>query len=254
MQWGYGTWTSRHHLALEASNTLLDLADRADDRTARLMGHGLLDRVPCYLGDFIDGRDNIQQSLDLYDEEADASLALQYGQDPAMAGYGGLCWCLWMLGDFHGALAARDRTIQVAEATNHPQTLCYALGISSGWYGLRALEPAALRPWSGRFSALVESQNFWHWRGFADTIRGWVQARLGEPNEGLSLMLEGLQGMSAAGMVIGQPLIMTYAARVYQDLDRIEEGLNLIARAEGSLMKPESTWLYQNCAASRAHA
>ena len=45
-------------------------------------------------------------------------------------------------------------------------------------------------------------------------------------------MLEGLQGMSAAGMVIGQPLIMTYAARVYQDLDRIEEGLNLIARAE----------------------
>ena len=111
-------------------------------------------------------------------------------------------------------------------------TLCYALAISSGWCGLRALEPAALRPWSDRFCAVVEAQNFWHWRGFADTIRGWVQARLGEPKEGLSVMMGGLQGMSAAGMVIGQPLIMTYATPVYQDLDRIEEGLELIARAE----------------------
>jgi class 3 adenylate cyclase/predicted ATPase len=246
MQWGYGTWTARHSLALEAAEQQIRIGREGNDEIALLMGHGLLGRVQCYLGNLVEGRRNIEKSLEMYDPGQHGSLALQYGQDPAMAGYGGLSWCLWILGYPEQAHEAKEKCLQAAETLDHAQTRCYALAVSAVFYGPLALAADELESMALKLNALIEEQSFFHWAGVAECVLGWVRALRGDPEGAISIMHNGLKRMDDAGMDINQPLILGLIAsaclrtqRTSEGLQAVREALKRVKRTGEIFMEPE---------------
>lgn len=231
MQWGYGTWTARHSLALEAAERQIQIGQEGNDEIALLMGHGLLGRVQCYLGDLEAGRRNIETSLEMYDPGRHSSLALQYGQEPAMACYGGLSWCLWILGYPDQAHAAMEKCLQAAEALDHAQTHCYAMGVSAAFYGPLASEADELESLALRLNALIEEQSFLHWAGVTECVLGWVRALRGDLDGAIPIMRNGLQRMHDFGMEIDQPLILGLIASACLGTERTSEGLQAVGEA-----------------------
>jgi class 3 adenylate cyclase/tetratricopeptide (TPR) repeat protein len=239
MQWGYGTWTARHRIAEQAATRMLAMAEARGQRVARLMGHGLLGRVQCYLGNIRDGRRNIEQSLALADPEQDRALALKYGQDPVMAGLAGLSWCLWLLGYPGQARQARDQAIERAELIKHPQTLSYALSVGVGIYGLLDLDLKDLEPRLSRLERLVDEQGFNHWRGYVLTGRAIILCAQGDKQAAREAAHEGVVACKAVGCGIFAPLWGSIRARVLladgataEAMREVEEALAAVRRTE----------------------
>jgi class 3 adenylate cyclase/predicted ATPase len=231
MQWGYGTWTGRHSLALEAAHRQIQLGREGNDEVALLMGHGLLGRVQCYLGKLEKGRRNIERSLELYDPSRHSSLALQYSQDPAMAGYGGLAWSLWILGYSKQAHAAKEKCLHTAEMLDHPHSRCYALAVTATFYGQLALSADELESVVHRLNELIEEQSFWHWAGTAEFALGWVRELRGDSDGAIRVMHNGLKKMREAGMEQHQALCLGLIASACLRSRRISEGLQIIREA-----------------------
>ena len=238
MQWGYGTWTARHRIAEQAATRMLAMAGARQQRVARLMGHGLLGRVQCYLGDLREGRHNIEQSLALADPVQDAILAMKYGQDPIMAGLAGLSWCLWILGYPGRARQARDQAIERAELVKHPQTLSYALAVGL-WVGLLELDAEHLKPLLLRLNRLIDEQGFKHWSGFALNAQAFVLSEQGDKQAALEAAREARAALEAAGCAIFSPLFASFRARMFLEqgatagaLREVDEALATARRTE----------------------
>jgi predicted ATPase len=214
MQWGYGTWTARHRVAERAATRMLAMGEARGERVARLMGHGLLGRVQCYLGDLQEGRRSIERSLVLADPEQDGALALKYGQDPVMAGLAGLSWCLWLLGYSARARQAREQAVERAELVKHPQTLSYALAVSVGILGLLELDAEDLEPHLTRLERLVDEQGFKHWNGYVLTARAVVLSARGDQQAAREAAREGRAATESAGCGILAPLFASVSVRV----------------------------------------
>jgi len=242
MQFGYGSWTGRHSLALDASNQLIKIANQNDDDIALLIGLGLHGRVKCYLGEIEEGRICIERSLDLYDSERHRNLALQYGQDPAVAGFGALGWILWILGYPEQARAATARSLELAQALNHPHTLCYALSVVAGWHGVFALAEDELVDLSKRLTDTVEKWDFWHWAGLSKHVHGCALALGGKTQSAIEAVKEGLTGMEAAGMRIGQPFVLTKLASICIESSSYQEGLDFLRRARRIVDETGECW------------
>ena len=222
MQWGYGTWTARHRIAEQAATRMLAMAEARGQRVARLMGHGLLGRVQCYIGDIQEGRRNIELSLALADPVQDAVLAMKYGQDPIMAGLAGLSWCLWALGYPGHARQARDQAIERAELVKHPQTLAYALAVGL-WVGLLELDAEHLEPLLLRLNRLIDEQSFKHWNGFALNAQAFVLSERGDKRAAREAAREGRAALEAAGCAIFSPLFASFRARMLLEQGAIAE-------------------------------
>ncbi|UCD68942.1 MAG: AAA family ATPase, partial [Betaproteobacteria bacterium] len=246
MQWGYGTWTGRHVLARQAAEKQVRLGKEAKDEVALLVGYGLLGRVQCYLGELEAGRRNMEQSLVLYDPSRHGWLALQYGQDPAMAAYGGLAWCLWVLGCPEDAHEAKQNCLRMAEISEHPHTRCYALAVVASFYGFFALSADELESLATRLQEIIEQQSMWHWAGVADCALGKAQADRGDFDRALRLMNTGLRKSRAAGMEQHQALLLSqiaaaclHSGRMSEGLDAIDEALARGRRAGERCFEPE---------------
>lgn len=235
MQWGYGTWTARHGIAEQAATRMLAMAKA---RQQSLMGHGLLGRVQCYLGNLQEGRRNIEQSLALSDPAQDRELALRYGQDPVMAGLAGLSWCLWILGYPGLARQARDRAIERAELVKHPQTLAYALAVSL-WIGMFELDADNLEPLIMRLNKLIDEQGFKHWSGFALSAQACVLAVRGDKQAAQVVANEGRTALAAAGCAIFAPLLSSFRARVLLEQGAIAEAEREVEEALATTRRTE---------------
>ena len=243
MQWGYWTWNGRHRISYDASRQLLDIAEKEDNEVGLLMGWGLLGRVQCYMGDIQAGRGHIERSLDLYDSAKHSGLALQFGQDPAVAGHIGLSWCLWVSGFSEQALAARDHALRSAEEAGHPQTLCYALAMAAMMHGILALEEQELETVVERLWAIIEERGFWHMAGQASCARGWVQAQRGDTEAALAAMREGLDSMESAGCRLMYPFILALMASLYGRRAEVREGLKVVRLGLKTVEETGEKWI-----------
>jgi tetratricopeptide (TPR) repeat protein len=225
MQWGYGTWTARHRIAEQAAQRMLAIAEARDQRVVRLMGHGLLGRVQCYLGNIRDGRRNLEQSIALCNPEEDHALALKYGQDPVMAGLAGLSWCLWLSGLPTQARQVRDRAIERAELVKHPQSLSYALAVTVGILGLLELDLQELESRLSRLEKLVDEQGFYHWRGYILMARAVLLSARGDRGAASEAARQGRLASDATGCAILAPLFASIRVRVHLANERHDEAM-----------------------------
>jgi predicted ATPase len=215
--------------AHELAQQLLSLAQRLHDPIGLLWAHNALGYTLRLMGEFVQARTHLEQSLALYDRHTPPTY---YGVvfNPGVDSLCGLSETLYVLGYPDQALQRAQEALDLARALSHPFSLAEALSIAARMHrrhgkqhAAQALEDASM--------ALCREQGFAHGLAQGTVLHGWELAKQGQAEAGIAQMRRGLEALRATGAEVERPWLLTSLALVYGSVGQPDRGLALIAEA-----------------------
>jgi class 3 adenylate cyclase/predicted ATPase len=216
--------------ARELSEQLLRIAEGVHDPALLLEAHHALGQYLFFMGEFPRARGHFEQGISLYDPRQHSSLAYLYGQDPGMACLSYLSWTLWFLGYPRQALARSAEALTLASDLSHSVSLAFAQDFAAALHQLRREVQLA----QGRAEAAIalsSEQGFQFWLTTGTLYRGWALAELGQLEEGILQMRNGLAGFRTTGAKLGEPYFLARLSEAYEKGGQAREGLSVLADA-----------------------
>jgi class 3 adenylate cyclase/predicted ATPase len=216
--------------ALAITEELLDKAQRDEDVPSMMGAHRLLGFALFFSGDYRRGRSHMEQSVALYDFEKHHKLAAVYGQDPGVGSLAILSWILLPLGLPDQALAQAQKAVQLSRKLGHSHSLAYALHYASVVHLERGEYEEAQRQAQAAI-ALATEYGFPVWLSLSRIIRGEARAALGEGDEGIDDIRQGIRAFEATGTQMSRPYNYLALSRALRHADRLDEALEAINMA-----------------------
>jgi len=96
--------------------------------------------------------------------------------------------------------------------------------------------------WAKAGLTLSREQGFPFWLAWGTILRGWALAELGQGEEGIAQMRQGLAGLQATGAELVWPYILAKLAQAYGTVGSPEDGLPLLAEALAVADKTGEHW------------
>ena len=258
----YGLWVNafvraRHERVLELGLELHELAARRDPAVLivaeRAVGWPLL----C-MGRFAEAREHLDRIPGLERSSDHRPLRFAYGQDPAVAGLATGAWALWGCGDDAAADARAEEAIALARGTDHPLTLCYALGAGAMLAAFRR-DASAARTRAEEAVAVADEYRLPLWRAWSLYALGWVQRAAGEADRAVATLREALDAARATGAALFEPFALTELAEAEAAAGRVEEARRCLAAAQAAaerggerFWQPQTRRASERLAAARA--
>jgi class 3 adenylate cyclase/tetratricopeptide (TPR) repeat protein len=203
-----------------------DTKDRLHEMLAR-NSHGF---ALMFAGRYREALSQWERVLELYDREADAELAFQYGWDAGVDALVMSAYMNWQLGHVDQARRFADASIELARHIGHVFTLAYALMYAGAdlSYFMRDPERALLLSRQGE--GVAERGGFLYCRAKCAFNHGWSLTRLGQATEGIERMRSALAEIHQLGLVaVLVPRMTAQLAEVYGLTGRADEGLEVLA-------------------------
>jgi class 3 adenylate cyclase/predicted ATPase len=229
------------HTACELGETLLRLAQRADDPALAVIAHYALGLTWSYLGALPAARPHLEEGSARYTPDLRRALAFRTGQDPGVACRFHAARTLWLLGYPDQALARFHEALALAHALSHPYTLgsawCYAAIVSQYRRDVPAVHEHAEAA-----VALATEQGFPLWAAQGTSLRGWALAMQGQGEAGIAQVRQGIAAWRATGAVLAVPYFCTLLADVAAQLGHTADGLQALAEAHTLVQQYEERW------------
>jgi predicted ATPase/DNA-binding SARP family transcriptional activator/predicted negative regulator of RcsB-dependent stress response len=235
----YAYVRAEHQRARQLTEEALSLAEQANDPLLEMLGHWHLGYVLFALGEFAESHVHLQRVISSYDpEQHHRSFVFLRGSD---AGVGAMAYeacCLWCLGFPEQAYARSQKSLALARTLGHAFTLvdvlCYAGCVFDEMrYDVPSLERHAeeLMQASDRLGvASFAGTGLAHW-GHALTTLGQVQ-------EGLARLREGLASRQSVGALCNSSALLDALAEAQAAAGEPEEALHTL---DGALAFVEET-------------
>jgi predicted ATPase len=207
------------------------LAERSTDLGVHLETHHLFWSNSFFMGEYAEAGYHCARGVSLYERGRDHALTYVYsGHDPGVC-----CRCFCALiqclsGQPDRALEACRDAMTLAQQLDHPLTTAIACWTHSLAHILRG-EPVAARHWAERVITVSEEYLLPLTRSQGILQLGWALVQLGELDEGIARMREGVAGTSATGAEMGLPYFMALLGEALAKAGRPDEGLAEIERA-----------------------
>lgn len=247
----YGLWRAtllraEYRTARELGGDLLARAEAADDPSRRaellVVAHRALGASSFYLGDLAGAREHVKQVAAAEPAHDQRERAFGYDVvDAWVACRAYLAWTLWLLGDADGALAADEHAIATAREIGHPFSLALALSFSTWLHQFRG-DAAAVRQRADAALAISHEHGFAFWKGWNMVLRGWAMAELGQRDEGLAVIREGVPAWRSAGSELGRTYFLSLAARVFADAGQLDEAVTNLDAADAHAETTGESW------------
>jgi class 3 adenylate cyclase/predicted ATPase len=217
--------------ARELGEQCLSLAQRLHDPASLLRSHCLLGMTLFYCGEFVPGREHLEQGVAHYDLQQYRSLAPLSGRPDS--GVVCLCYAAWvlgMLGYSDQAMTRSHEALTLAQELAHPLSLSLALGFAALLHQLRREEQAAQER-AATLMTLSAEQGFASVSARATIVRGWALVEQGQGTEGIAQMCQGVAALRATRQEDELPYWLALLAEAYGKVGRAEEGLSTLAEA-----------------------
>ena len=247
----WGLWIFYHVRAeygnaLELGEQLYSLAERTGTPELLLAGCQAFGSSQLLTGSIREGRAYFERGIEIYDPAAHGHLAHIHGQDPSMFCHVHLAWSMFAHGELDRAAEIADRSIEVARATEHPNSLAFALCLSLSVYEQRGDLPR-LAELSHEAVALCTEYHLMHWLAFGRFMKGLAHAALEDFAAGVSEMREALAGCRAAGARIIMPYYHALLAERLADEGHLGEAFEVLWQVQATNYDGletfyESTW------------
>ena len=234
--WSFYLLRGELRTALNRARELLALAQQTQNQVFLLNAHMAMALSLFYQGRFQPAHEHLQQALPHYDLEYHRSTISLFGWDPGVLAYCYDAQALWFLGFPERAEVAAADAIALVKKLSSPfnEALCFA--ILGTYYAYRrdatralAMAEAALK--------IADDRGFQHWVALGSVNKGWSLCRLGQANQGLPILLDGMKMWKDMGAEMAVPSFQGLLAEVYQTAGKIgealaavEEGLAIAAR------------------------
>jgi predicted ATPase len=229
----FGQWTfhlnrAEHKLALSLAEQFEKIGEARNDVAAQLQGRRAKGLTRLLLGEFVVARALLEQCHGLGDPAHRAVSGGQAG-DPYVLMLAHLAVTLAQLGYIDQARLQRNEAMSEARRLSHAHTLAVVL-LHATWIASITRSPEMLRH-AEELMALSTEHGFPYFLGMATAFRGASLTAVGQAQEGLTLLTQGLMAVRATGTVQNTPHALIWCAEAYAMLGRAVEGLNCLAEA-----------------------
>ncbi len=184
--------------AEDLTKRLHNIAKQAGDKDKLLETHRIVGLNSLLSADLVRAKESLLAAIRLYDSSRHAKLAFVHGTNPAVVAYSLYGWTEWFLGDLVESREASEKALAIAEASNHPFSIAYALCLGASLNQCRG-DPVATLERSKRARDLSLEQGFAYWKAWSGLTEGWAMALLGSHRAGFDLVKHSLSAYRANG-------------------------------------------------------
>ena len=166
---------SQLHTARELGDTLLRLAQRADDPALAVIAHYALGTTWLWLGALPAAHRHLEEGIARYTPDQHRALVFRMGQDPGVGCRANAARTLWLLGYPEQALAHLHDALTLAHELSHPFSLAFARCVAALVSQCRRNVPG-VHEQAEAAVALATEQGFPQWAAMGTSLRGWALA------------------------------------------------------------------------------
>jgi predicted ATPase len=227
--------------AQEIGETLLRLAQRADDPALAVIARYALGGTEFYRGALSAARQHLEEGIACYTPDQRRMPAFRMGQDPGVGCRAYAARVLWPLGYPEQALARLHEALALAHELSHPFSLAFARAMAA-WVSQLCGNVPAVREHAEAAVTLSTAQGFPFWAAQGTTLYGWALAMSGQGEEGLALLHQGIAFWRTTRSALFVPYFYTMLAEVSAHLGHPEDGLQALAEAHALVEQHEERW------------
>jgi class 3 adenylate cyclase/predicted ATPase len=232
--WRFYNTRSQLHTARELGETLLRLAQQADDPALAFLAHYALGATRFYLGAFPAARQHLEAGIARATPD-------QMRQEPSRFCHLYAATALWFLGYLEQAVARLHEALTLVYERSHAYSLTYAAVWASLVCQVRRDVPAVYEHAEAAITLSIE-QGFPLWAALGTSLRGWALAMQGQGEEGMAQLHQGIAALRATGAALFVPYLCTLVAEVADHLGRTEDALQALAEAHTLVEQQEERW------------
>ena len=229
------------HTAVEFGDTLLHLAQSAEDPALAVIAHYALGAVRFCLGAVPAARRHLDEARARYTPDQRSTPAFRMGVDPGVACRMFAAMALWVLGFPAQALTHLHEALALADRLSHPYSLAWAHSWAAVVAQLRRDAPAA-HEHAEAAVVLATEQGFTLWAALGIIVRGWALALHGQCGAGMAQVHHGTAAWRETGAAWFVPYFCTMLAEVADHLGHPEDGLQALAEAHILVEQQEERW------------
>jgi class 3 adenylate cyclase/predicted ATPase len=229
-QWVFHMVRAEHKIALSSAADMERFGTERSDTAAQLLGRFCCGVSHYLMGDFVLGRSVFRQCHGLSDPDNRRAYAAVTAEDPYTIMLTYSAANLAYLGYIDQARAELDKALSEARRLAHAHTLAMVLAMF-GWMEWPAGSLESVKRHAEELVALSREHGFPFWELWGTLHLGWSLTRLGQAEEGLSLLSRGLSVVRVIGAAIGTPLVLTAMAEACAKLGRPTEAKNYLTEA-----------------------
>jgi predicted ATPase len=218
------------HTARELGETLLRLAQHANNPALAVLAHYALGATWLWLGVLPAARLHLDEGITCYTPDQRSALAFRMGQDPSIGCRANAATTLWLLGYPDQALARLHDSLALAHELSHPPSLASVRYWAAFVSQLRR-DVSAVREHAEAAVAISTEWGFPLWVAGGTSIRGWALAMQGQGEAGMTQARQGTAAWRATGAALHVPYFCTVLADVSAQLGHMEDGLQALAEA-----------------------
>jgi predicted ATPase len=245
--WRFYAVRSQLHTARELGDTLLRLAQHADDSALAVIAHYALGATWLCLGALPAARQHLEAGIARYTPDQRTAPVFRMGPDLGVACRLNAARTLWLLGYPEQALTRLHEALVLAHTLSHPYTLafarCYAAIVSQFRRDMPAVQEHA-----DAAVALATEQGFPQWAAQGTSMRGWALTMQGQGEQGLAQVRQGIAVGRATGTALRFPYFSAILAEVCDHLGHLDDGLQALAEAHTLVEQHEDReWAAEIC-------
>ena len=214
----------------EFAEQLLAVADKVQDSFLLVDAHYNKGYLAYITGEFVQARRHFEAGLTQDDGRDPHPLPAQSLYAPGVACLSYVAATLWHQGYPEQAVQRSQEAIALAQALPHPFSLAWALQWAAHIRQYcRDVQPC--QALAELTVALSHEHGFPSWLAAGMAVRGWAVAELGEREEGVAQIRQGVAAFLATGTQSGQTIFYNMLADSYRTVGHPKEGLVVIGDA-----------------------
>jgi class 3 adenylate cyclase/tetratricopeptide (TPR) repeat protein len=224
-QWGFHSTRAEHRLALALGEELEEIGTARSDHEAQYLGRLLQGLCRLNLGDLIGARDLLERSTGLADPACRSAGRVPVGPYAVILAH--LATILGHLGYVDQARARMDEALAEARRTGHVHTLVHVLVVAISFHRVIRSPVVHLE----ELLTLSTENGLRHYSDWALINRGRSLVALGQAQQGLALLTQGLAERRATGAIVGMPVVFAWLSEAHAMLGMHAEALGCLAEA-----------------------
>jgi tetratricopeptide (TPR) repeat protein len=227
----YYSMRGQHDKALEIHREGESLARRSEDQLLiRIVNWGYGFTV-LWLGKLEEALIHLEKMVEFYDPKLHHEFHRSYGMDAGVASHLWSSWALWLLGFPERALMRGQKAIDLSNLLDDSGNQMFAMDIT-GFLRLFIGETQGFNELVYSIERLLEKSPSPLHAADLEFIRGLYHAQIGQLEQGITLMSQGVEAFQACGTRSQLNLRKTILAEALMDQDQLDLAAQTIDQAQ----------------------